>query len=576
MNIAPNRLYYGDCLDIMAGFPDSCIDLICLDPPFNSNEKYNKVFKDSGLRIDPQIKAFDDVWLWDDTSAARVERLKNAVANPASKVIAGFEGFIPRSKMLSYTSYMAERLFVMHHILKETGSIYLHCDSYASHYLKLIMDAIFGEKHFRNEIVWSYRRWPVRGNDFQRMHDIILRYSKGDTWKWNQMFEPKAQSTLKVFGNKVVKSAFDSKGKRIPSETTAEESKGVPLRDVWDMSIIAPSANERLGYPTQKPLALYERIIKASSNPGDLVLDPFAGCGTTIEAAKKNGRDVIGIDILPFALRLINSYRLAPNGITPLPIEGVPVDMDTAHQLAKTDPFKFQDWAISLIDGLASNPQKVGDDGIDGFGMFLNTPDNMERKAIIVQVTGASGSQKAKFDRLHANIRNENAAMGILITLDAQTAQRNWKHTLDPIRMGETTYVPNAAVDSEDQDGVEQLRGAGFRVVQPKKDRVAQIDAVKERLKVDKTGEPAICFLRDRLVHAPDAELREAYRPVEVTDEFLSLSYSEKRKGTSRDDAETVGDNHGVDGTSYLVRSLGQGRGIGSGSVFQGTVEMRR
>ena len=133
-----------------------------------------------------------------------------------------------------------------------------------------------------------------------------------------------------------------------------------------------------------------------------------------------------------------------------------------------------------------------------------------------------------------------------------------------------------AAVDSEDQDGVEQLRGAGFRVVQPKKDRVAQIDAVKERLKVDKTGEPAICFLRDRLVHAPDAELREAYRPVEVTDEFLSLSYSEKRKGTSRDDAETVGDNHGVDGTSYLVRSLGQGRGIGSGSVFQGTVEMRR
>ena len=439
---APNTLYYGDCLDIMSSFPDNYIDLICLDPPFNSNEKYNKVFKDSGLRIDPQIKAFDDVWLWDNTSAERVERVKNAVANPASKVIAGFEGFIPRSKMLSYASYMAERLFMMHRILKETGSIYLHCDPYASHYLKLVMDAIFGEKNFRNEIVWSYRRWPVKGNDFQRMHDIILRYSRGDTWKWNQVYEPKAKSTLKVFGNKVVKSAYDSKGNRIPSETTDQESKGVPLRDVWDIGIIAPSANERLGYPTQKPLALYERIIKASSNPGDLVLDPFAGCGTTIEAAKKNGRDVIGIDILPFALRLINRYRLAPNGITPLPIEGVPVDMDTARQLVRTAPFKFQDWAISLIDGLASNPQKVGDDGIDGFGMFLNTPDNMDRKAIIVQVTGAAGSQKAKFDRLHANIRNENAAMGILITLDAQTAQRNWKHTLDPIRMGETTYTP--------------------------------------------------------------------------------------------------------------------------------------
>ena len=163
---ARNTLYYGDCLDIMAGFPDNYIDLICLDPPFNSNEKYNKVFKDSRLLIDPQIKAFDDVWLWDNTSAERVERVKNAVANPASKVIAGFEGFIPQSKMLSYTSYMAERLFMMHRILKDTGSIYLHCDPYASHYLKLIMDAIFGEKNFRNEIVWHYRRWDRRKQKF--------------------------------------------------------------------------------------------------------------------------------------------------------------------------------------------------------------------------------------------------------------------------------------------------------------------------------------------------------------------------------------------------------------------------
>ena len=412
-----NTLYYGDCLDIMAGFPDSCIDLICLDPPFNSNEKYNKVFKDSGLRIDPQIKTFDDVWLWDNRSAERVERVKNAVANPASKVIAGFEGFIPRSKMLSYTSYMAERLFIMHRILKDTGSIYLHCDPYASHYLKLIMDAIFGETNYRNEIIWCYGLGGSSSKVFSRKHDIILFYTKSSSWYFDKPTMPSTSAMM------------------------AGKEKG--MVDYWiDIPTINNMANERLGYPTQKPLALYERIIKASSKPGDLVLDPFAGCGTTIEAAAKNGRDVIGIDILPFALRLINRYRLAPNGITPLPIEGVPVDMDTAHQLAKTAPFKFQDWAISLIDGLASNPQKVGDDGIDGFGVFLNTPDNMDRKAIIVQVTGASGSQKAKFDRLHANIRNENAAMGILITLDAQTAQRNWKHTLDSIRMGETTYAP--------------------------------------------------------------------------------------------------------------------------------------
>ncbi len=414
---APNTLYYGDCLDIMSGFPDNYIDLICLDPPFNSNEKYNKVFKDSGLRIDPQIKAFDDVWLWDNTSAERVERVKNAVANPASKVIAGFEGFIPRSKMLSYASYMAERLFMMHRILKETGSIYLHCDPYASHYLKLVMDAIFGENNFRNEIVWCYGLGGSSSKVFSRKHDIILFYTKSSNWYFDKPTMPSTSAMM------------------------AGKEKG--MVDYWvDIPTINNMANERLGYPTQKPIALYERIIKASSNPGDLVLDPFAGCGTTIEAAKKNGRDVIGIDILPFALRLINRYRLSPNGIESLPIQGVPVDIDTARQLARTNPFKFQDWAISLIDGLASNPQKVGDDGIDGFGMFLNTPDNMDRKAIIVQVTGAAGSQKAKFDRLHANIRNENAAMGILITLDAQTAQRNWKHTLDSIRMGETTYTP--------------------------------------------------------------------------------------------------------------------------------------
>ena len=447
MNIrfAPNTLYYGDCLDIMAGFPDGYIDLICLDPPFNSNEKYNKVFKNSGLLIDPQIKAFDDVWLWDNTSAERVERVKNAVANPASKVIAGFEGFIPRSKMLSYTSYMAERLFMMHRILKETGSIYLHCDPYASHYLKLVMDAIFGEKNFRNEIIWHYRRWTAGNRNFQRMHDVLFRYTKSDDFKFNVQYEPYGDWIKKDY------SYTDNDGRRWRWHTVKgrrykvyleNENRGVKLNDVWQIPHLGSTANERLGYPTQKPIALYERIIKASSNLGDLVLDPFAGCGTTIEAAKKNGRDVIGIDILPFALRLINRYRLAPNGIIPLPIEGVPVDVNTARQLVSTAPFKFQDWAISLIDGLASNPQKVGDDGIDGFGVFLNTPDNMDRKAILVQVTGASGSQKAKFDRLHANIRNENAAMGILITLDAQTAQHNWKHTLDPIRMGETTYAP--------------------------------------------------------------------------------------------------------------------------------------
>ncbi|RKU06425.1 site-specific DNA-methyltransferase [Candidatus Poribacteria bacterium] len=450
MNIQfqPNTLYYGDCLDIMADFPEKSVDLICLDPPFNSNRKYNNIFKNSGLKTEAQIKAFDDVWHWDEASAERVQRLKNAVANPASKVIAGFEGFIPKSKMLSYTSYMAERLFVMHRILKDTGSIYLHCDPYASHYLKLVMDAIFGEQHYRNEIVWCYtgpsntKRW------FPHKHDIILFYVKSNESPFyaDAVRVPYSESFINrrryTEGQSGITAGY-SEG-REDAEIQSSFGSGKIIEDYWT-DIPAGGAipkNERMGYPTQKPLKLYDRIIKASSNESDLVLDPFAGCGTTVEAALINQRDVIGIDILPFALRLINEHRIKPHGREPFPMQGIPVDMDTATQLAKTAPFKFQDWAVSLINGFAANPQKVGDDGIDGFGMLFNKPDNMERKAIIVQVTGASGSQKAKYDRLHANVRNENAAMGILITLDEQNAQRNWKHTLEPVKIGASEYPP--------------------------------------------------------------------------------------------------------------------------------------
>ena len=443
MNVefASNTLYYGDCLDVMSDFPDGCIDLIYLDPPFNSNQKYHAIFKASGLGIAPQLKAFDDAWKWDDVSAERVQRLKGAVANPASKVVAGLEMFIPQSEMLSYISYMAERLFVTRRLLNDKGSIYLHCDPTASHYLKLVMDAIFGEDNFRNEIVWHYRRWTAASKQFQRMHDLIFWYAKTNDYVFTKPLQDYADED---YIEDTVRGVVDGKLVRLKNEDgeyikRAKQKGGVLMHDVWhDINFIAPTAAERLKYPTQKPLALLDRIIKASSNPDDLVLDPFAGCGTTVEAAVKNNRRVIGIDILPFALRLINAHRIP----TPFPIQGVPVDFETASALAKADPFKFQDWAISLIDGLAANSQKVGDAGVDGYGAFLNEPDNMNRKAIIVQVTGASGSQKAKYDQLHAAVHNENAAMGILITLDPQTAQSRWRNTLEPIRMGQTTYRP--------------------------------------------------------------------------------------------------------------------------------------
>ena len=443
MNIRfqPNTLYYGDCLDIMADFPDSCIDLICLDPPFNSKQQYHAIFKGSGLSIQPQIKAFDDMWLWDAESAERVRDIKNAVANPASKVIAAFEMMIPNTQMLSYTSYMAQRLFEMHRILKDTGSIYLHCDPTASHFLKLIMDAIFGEKNFRNEIVWFYQGTGQPKNAFKRKHDIIFFYAKSGKSFFSDFdsSEPISDFSKSKYTHEDKKGKYKEIRHNDGSIHRQYIRSHQRMRDVWEIPIINAMAKERLGYPTQKPLALYERIIKASSNPDDLVLDPFAGCGTTIEAARKNNRNAIGIDILPFALRLINRYRLQPNGIAPMPTEGVPMNYETAKALVQSDPFKFQDWAISLIDGLASNPQKSGDEGIDGFGVIHS--DTLERTAIVVQVTGASGSQLAKYERLQTTIRNTNAAMGILITLDKQPSQR-WTHNLEPVIMGQTQYPP--------------------------------------------------------------------------------------------------------------------------------------
>ena len=455
----PNTLYYGDCLDIMSDFPDGCVDLVCLDPPFNSNAKYHAIFRNSRLSIQPQIKAFDDMWQWDTESAARVAQIKNAIANPASKVIAGFEQFVPQSQMLSYTSYMAQRLFEMHRILKDTGSIYLHCDPTASHYLKLVMDAVFGEKNFRNEIVWHYRRWTAGNKNFQRMHDVLLRYTKSDKFKFNVQYEPYGDWIKKDY------TYTDKDGRRWRWHTVKgerykvyleDENRGVKLNDVWQIPHLGSTANERLGYPTQKPLALYDRIIKASSNPEDIVLDPFAGCGTTVEAAIKNNRRVIGIDILPFALRLINQHRILPNGREAFPVQGVPVDKETAFELAARDPFKFQDWAISLIDGLAANPKKISDEGADGFGLFFHKPDNMDAKAIIVQVTAAGGSQKAKFDKLQSDVRNHNAAMGILITRDVQTARRNWRVNLSRPTFGETTYDPMQCFSIEEYYRYEQ------------------------------------------------------------------------------------------------------------------------
>jgi site-specific DNA-methyltransferase (adenine-specific) len=200
--------------------------------------------------------------------------------------------------MMAYLTYMAQRIVEMHRVLKSTGSLYLHCDPTASHYLKSLLDSIFGKNNFRNEIVWHYKKWAAAQKDFVRNHDTVFRYSKSKEYTHNQLFAPRAESTLRRFGTKKIMSgAKDKRGKRIPSITLDEDSVGVKMSDVWEIPIIAPSAHERTGYPTQKPLALLKRIILASSNEDDIIMDPFCGCATTCVAAQQLGRRWIGIDI---------------------------------------------------------------------------------------------------------------------------------------------------------------------------------------------------------------------------------------------------------------------------------------
>ncbi len=298
------------------------------------------------------------------------------------------------------------------------------------------MDAIFGQKNFRNEIVWCYTGPGGRNpRQFNRQHQTLFWYSKGAEWTFNKEEIGIPYKGGAPHGG----SGWNREGETLEEWRKRKAKEGKNPETWWQI----PKVNKPK-YPTEKPIPLYDRIIKASSNPDDIVLDPFCGCGTTIVAAKQNGRRVIGIDILPFALDVVNNESLKLAGLSPLPVEGIPVDIETAEQLAETDKrgVKFQDWAISLVDGLASNPQKVGDEGADGFGMFAYKPTNMDKKGIIVQVTAASGSQNAKFDKLQNDVRKHNAAMGILITKDEQTARHRWHVNLPRIQMGDTFYEP--------------------------------------------------------------------------------------------------------------------------------------
>ena len=369
-----NRLYFGDCLEVMReDIPDESVDLIYLDPPFNSKRLYNAYIGGA------QWVAFNDTWQWHEA----IEDFHDVAGDVTlGATMEGLRRILGEGNNLAYLSYMANRLRECRRVLKSTGSIYLHCDPTMSHYLKVVMDGLFGSNQFRNEVIWDYTfRLMDLPHFFNRKHDIILFYGNSKhslfsmpktEWTRDDIIRTRKQKIhVDEDGDEVIwmpGGKGHSKNKLKKISTIIEEGKA--LSDVWQIPIISSSSKERMGYPTQKPIALLDRILRASSSTDDVVLDPFCGCGTTIHAAQLLGRRWIGIDVCVNACKVIEK-RLRENfsGLwADVEYIGMPKTVPDAHELADIDKFRFERWAASIVDGMEYNQQQRGDKGIDGRG----------------------------------------------------------------------------------------------------------------------------------------------------------------------------------------------------------------
>jgi site-specific DNA-methyltransferase (adenine-specific) len=423
--LTKNTLFYGDNLDILRQYVAAeSIDLIYLDPPFNSNRNYNVLYKEeSSSESTSQIKAFEDTWHWNRDTEEQYRALvaRGAKLGTLLEALVSVNG---RNQMTAYLVMMAIRLVELHRALKPTGSLYLHCDPTASHYLKMVLDCILGTKQFRNELVWCYRGAGYPKKDFGRRHDIIFRYSKTDDLVFNldEVREEYAAATKERFKHHIgnVRGKHDFGVQQL-------HPLGKQPDDWWQIQPIAPSAKERLGYPTQKPLALLERIIQASSNPGDVILDPFCGCGTAVHAAQKLGRIWVGIDLTPLATTLIKSRLYSAFKLEAkkdYDLLGEPVTLADAQHLALQDRYQFQWWALGLLpaypyggQGDSKQSKKGSDKGIDGIMTFRDSGD-LHEKRIIVQVKSGKVSSR-DLRALSGTIeREKNAVLGVFITLE--------------------------------------------------------------------------------------------------------------------------------------------------------------
>jgi site-specific DNA-methyltransferase (adenine-specific) len=473
----PGSLYYGDNLTVLREHVrDESVDLIYLDPPFNSNATYNVLFKaPSGQQSRAQIEAFEDTWHWGtEAELAFLDVLRNPRYPDVGVMLQAIRSFLRENDMMAYLAMMAVRLIELHRVLKPTGSLYLHCDPTASHYLKILLDAVFGIDQFLNEISWKRTSAHSSSKRWGPVHDTVLYYSKGGKYTWNPVFEPYDQRYIDAFythsdpdGRRWRRSDLTGAGIRHgetgqpwrginvtakgrhwawpptvldemdgrgsihwPQKADGmpmfkrylDEQAGQPAQDlITDIPPMHNLSSERLGYPTQKPLALLERIINASSNPGDVVLDPFCGCGTAVHAAEKLGRTWIGIDITHLAISLIERrLRDAFPGIT-FTVHGTPKDLDGARDLANRDKYQFQWWAVSLVDAVPFGGRKRGaDSGIDGWRYMASGDRNGVSRAIISVKGGENVSVQMVRD-LRGVMEREKAEAGLFLTLTEPT-----------------------------------------------------------------------------------------------------------------------------------------------------------
>lgn len=472
-----NQLFFGDNLGVLReSIKSESVDLIYLDPPFNSKRDYNLLFKSpKGHKSEAQITAFEDSWHWGQQAEGEFHEILHQPNTAVAEMIRALRAFLGENDMMAYLTMMASRLLELHRVLKPTGSLYLHCDPTASHYLRIVLDGVFGKTNFRTEISWrrsSAHNDAKQGRkQYGNVRDTIFFYTKSEDWTWNWQFTPYDDSYINAFythveeetgrryrlgdltaakpggdvsyefhGTKPYKGrfwaysrdnmekflsegrlAFPSSGGAPQYKRYLDEMPGVPLQNDWNDVSPVPR-KEYLGYPTQKPLALLERIILASSNEGDVVLDPFCGCGTAVHAAEKLKRPWIGIDITHLAISLIEKrLKDAFQGTCKYEVHGTPKDIEAARDLAARDKYQFQWWAVSLVEAQPYQGKRKGaDTGIDGL-KFFHDVDSKEAHKIVVSVKG--GGLKADDVRSLNHVRErESAEIALFITLAEPTA----------------------------------------------------------------------------------------------------------------------------------------------------------